>query len=146
MFRKGHTPHNKGKSSLTMWIEHGRRVIKFADQSRCYYARHLMEESIRRKLHKNEQVHHIDGNSLNDDLSNLAIMDIREHTSLHSTGKKYPERQRKVKKNCLTCGGGMMVKPSKLERTKFCSLECKNTFQKSNIDIKTGRFKKWVLL
>lgn len=44
---------------------------------------YIMEQHIGRKLNKNECVHHIDGNRSNNDISNLQLMTIGEHSRLH---------------------------------------------------------------
>lgn len=49
--------------------------------------RWIMEEHLGRKLLPNENVHHIDGNPGNNDLSNLIILTKSAHHSLH--GKNY---------------------------------------------------------
>jgi uracil-DNA glycosylase family 4 len=49
--------------------------------------RFLLECKIGRKLKKDEQCHHIDGNKLNDSEDNLQLLTIQNHTSLHATGK-----------------------------------------------------------
>ena len=45
---------------------------------------HIMEEHIGRRLRHDEAVHHIDGNKLNNDISNLQLMKHAEHTALHN--------------------------------------------------------------
>lgn len=47
----------------------------------------VMEEALGRKLEKNEVVHHIDGNKENNDISNLMVMDYREHARMHALMK-----------------------------------------------------------
>lgn len=43
----------------------------------------VVEEHIGRRLSSDEIVHHIDGNKLNNDISNLQVMTRGEHSSLH---------------------------------------------------------------
>ena len=55
--------------------------------------RKTMEDYLGRKLNDNEIVHHIDGNKLNNDISNLQVMTRSEHSRYHrlkeiSEGKK----------------------------------------------------------
>lgn len=45
--------------------------------------RRIMEEHIGRKLKPTEIVHHIDGNKLNNDISNLKIVSRKEHIEIH---------------------------------------------------------------
>lgn len=55
------------------------------------YPRFLMEQSLGRPLAKNEHVHHIDENPLNNNLSNLEVLSAREH-AIHHHGK-YHDRE-----------------------------------------------------
>jgi len=40
---------------------------------------------------KQEVIHHLDGDSLNDDFANLQLMTSSEHSSLHNKGEKHPK-------------------------------------------------------
>jgi hypothetical protein len=51
--------------------------------------RQVMERFLKRKLNKNEIVHHIDENTLNNGLDNLLLISRGEHTALHHALKKY---------------------------------------------------------
>ena len=62
------------------------------------YPRILMEEKLGRPLEPNEDVHHIDGNKLNNNLDNLAIVMHGEHQKQHS------EKFFDTKENCCVCG------------------------------------------
>lgn len=57
----------------------------------------VIEKSKKRKIRKNEIVHHIDGNPKNNKLSNLRTMTSRAHVKLHNT--KYPLDERRKKYN-----------------------------------------------
>ena len=55
--------------------------------------RAIMEEALGRRLKPNEIVHHKDGNKQNNDISNLEVMERRDHSRLHrlkelESGKK----------------------------------------------------------
>ena len=52
---------------------------------------HVMEEILGRKLAKDEVVHHLDGNKLNNDPSNLQVMTRAEHSRLHMQGSHNTE-------------------------------------------------------
>lgn len=47
------------------------------------------------EIPKGYAIHHIDENPLNNDLSNLEAMPVREHSSLHSSDPKHLKKQRK---------------------------------------------------
>ena len=54
------------------------------DGKRYKEHRYIMEKKLGRKLKDNEVVHHIDGNGLNNDLSNLELMGKSEHSKTHA--------------------------------------------------------------
>ena len=58
----------------------------------------LMENHLGRLLIPTEVVHHIDGNKINNVISNLELMNCREHVGLHSRGKRVVELR------CPECG------------------------------------------
>ena len=66
--------------SKTYLDENG--YLRFKDSKKLVH-RWMMEKRIRRKLKKNEDVHHIDGNKLNNDISNLRLMKAEDHHQLH---------------------------------------------------------------
>ena len=45
--------------------------------------RHIMEQHLGRTLNKKELIHHVDGNSLNNVIENLEIIDRAKHTAIH---------------------------------------------------------------
>ena len=62
------------------------------------YPRYLMEQKLGRSLRHNEDVHHLDNNPLNNDLSNLEVRLRGEHQREHST--KYHDKTM----TCSYCG------------------------------------------
>jgi hypothetical protein len=52
------------------------------------YHRFVMEQYLDRQLSPNEEVHHIDGNKLNNSVANLQVLSKQEHTSVTFKGKK----------------------------------------------------------
>lgn len=64
------------------------------------YPRVLMEKELGRPLLKTEDVHHKDGNPLNNDIDNLEIIDHRIHVKGHAL--KYKELD--TEEICCVCG------------------------------------------
>lgn len=52
------------------------------------YPKLIMEQFLGRKLLPQEQVHHIDENPLNNEISNLKVVILGEHQSFHSKKQK----------------------------------------------------------
>jgi hypothetical protein len=52
-----------------------------------YEHRMIMQDAIKRPLHKDEHIHHIDENPLNNNLSNLMVVTKREHIMIHNPSK-----------------------------------------------------------
>ena len=57
-------------------------------------SRAIMAAKLGRKLGRDEHVHHIDGDQLNDSVINLALLNHSEHMSLHKTGAKHSKESR----------------------------------------------------
>lgn len=96
------------------------------------YARYLMCIKEKRILLSNEDVHHIDHDQTNDDISNLEILNEKIHTSLHKL--KGP-----VKTICTYCKkeyietrshySGRLAKKSE----PFCSISCINVVKNARM-------------
>ena len=74
------------------------------------YPRILMEQKLGRPLEPNEDVHHIDGNPLNNDLTNLTVIQHGKHQQEHST--KYVN----TTETCVICGKFFQVTVHKWSR------------------------------
>jgi len=80
-------PHNKGKGNG--WLnKKGYREIR-VNKVIVKEHRHLMELHLKRKLFKNEDVHHIDGIKHNNDLSNLQLISHSDHSIITSSNRVY---------------------------------------------------------
>lgn len=83
-FVKDNAPSWKGGRRINngyWWIHNP----QFNGRKSNYVAEHrfIMETLLGRKLSRNEEIHHIDGNCLNNDIKNLCIMSPREHARIH---------------------------------------------------------------
>lgn len=61
------------------------RIRNTRTQTSIPYARFLIECYLQRELESNEDVHHIDGNKLNDAIENLEVIKHGEHISQHKS-------------------------------------------------------------
>jgi hypothetical protein len=77
----------------------------------------IMAHILGRPLTEEEQVHHIDGNPLNNDPANLQVTFSKPHMCLHK--QIYPDG-----KVCANCGKPFIVNPRKRKRNKCCSPQC----------------------
>ena len=98
------------------------------------YPKYLMEVHLDRYLKENETIDHIDGNPLNNDLSNLQIIDRQKHA--------YNDvfRNEDIVVKCEYCGKEFIIPGAKIhERNRkdkhqsgyFCSRQCSGKYGKS---------------
>lgn len=116
--RKGLPDISEGMLMSKLYVyrskkDHRERYIKTDDngnRSWGSYPRILMEEKLGRPLEPDEDVHHIDEDVTNNDLSNLEVVKHGEHQRKHST--KYIDTVEK----CQICGCNFVMKGSKWAR------------------------------
>ena len=110
-----------------------RLVLVFKDKTKksISYPKYLMEKHLNRYLSENETVDHIDGNPLNNDLSNLRVLDRSEHC------KNDVVRNKDVTTTCIYCGkeftisGNSMHNRNRKDKNNsgyFCSKECSGKY------------------
>lgn len=102
--------------------KHTRTRLLFRNGKKVRAHRWIMEQHIGRRLLSNEVVHHIDGDPLNNELSNLLVMDETEHQRLH---KRIPLAY----KDCAYCGESFLGQGKHRHRQKCCSKECAQTIR-----------------
>ncbi len=120
------------------------RVVLIHDNGRTQtlsYPRFVMESYLGVTLDPNEDVHHIDGNVENNDISNLEVVWHKDHCKEHSLKYKEP-----ILVNCFYCGSEFELSTARqsqrnrdIKRGKqgpFCSRRCSGKYgadvQKSN--------------
>lgn len=93
---KENNPNWKGGEYINRGYKYIRVPEDTIDSYRGYIREHryVMSNHLGRPLNISEHIHHIDGNKLNNNISNLTIMTNSEHLSLH-----YPKGS-KFGKNC----------------------------------------------
>lgn len=80
---RAHTGENNPSFKRGYFInENGYKKIR-VENTYKYEHRYLVEQSLGRKLRNDEDVHHKDGNKLNNSLDNLEVLSKKEHTRLH---------------------------------------------------------------
>lgn len=77
--------------------------------------RYIMESILGRNLEKNEVVHHINGDKLDNRLKNLQVMSKESHISLHHKGKTIPNEIKLRISKKLT--GNKLSESSKLKKS-----------------------------
>jgi len=85
---------NSPMQSVKHIYKHGEYAGVTVNGKKVHIHRLLMEYEIKGKLSRRLYVHHLDGNKMNDTLSNLSIMIGTAHTSHHTKGLKRNEQQR----------------------------------------------------
>ena len=99
-FQKGNTLGRKFESGKRHWNWKGGYKYYHSGNGRTKYRRikinnkyiaehrYVMGQSIGRKLKRNEIVHHLNGNGLNNRIENLEIISQIKHNKIHRTGWK----------------------------------------------------------
>lgn len=131
-------PYLEFKAAYLVTNKEPRRnvILLRNDNSRTItsYARYLMSIHLGRLLSKTEHVDHIDGNRMNDTLSNYQILTQRQNNQKASQGRK------SVRMICPNCG---RIFEKELNKThlqkggKFtsCSMSCKNEILKKGYSL-----------
>lgn len=110
-----------------------RITLVFSDKSKkgISYPKYLMEMHLNRYLKEDETVDHIDSNPLNNDISNLRVLNRKEHCTNDAL------RNKDVEVYCAYCGKKFSIKGSTLGNRNrkdrhqsgyFCSRQCSGKY------------------
>jgi hypothetical protein len=116
-------------------------ILTFYDEKRktISYPKYLMEVYLDRYLLQNETVDHIDGDFLNNDLSNLQVLDRKIHAE-NDVLRNYD-----ISVNCTYCNASFTIEGSKVHYRNnrcekqsgyFCSKSCSGKY---GAEIQNGR-------
>lgn len=108
----------KGSTTITR----GYRKVKVGVRDYRFEHRLVVEASIGRRLDRREEVHHINGDKLDNRLENLQVVSPTEHQAIHDFG---PAMRRRISLTCEHCGATFERRP-KLEGQRFCSRSCRS--------------------
>ena len=99
-----------------------------AGDSRVLLHRHIMSIHLGRWLTKEEHVHHIDGNKLNNSIENLEVLSNKEHAERHYGAAKYNHESQRAyaEYTCKHCSTAF--RPLKRSQHLFCSEKCSHSF------------------
>ncbi len=113
----------------------GRQIISIRVNGRKTsksYPKYLMEQFLGRDLLEDETVHHIDGNPLNNEFSNLKILDRAEHS------KQDAKKVKSIIITCVLCGNKaeknaryLTGNSKKGKAGPFCSRSCAGKYGKA---------------
>jgi len=115
---------------------HGRFRVWKPEHERAYNEGYILRAIVAYEEYNNEivtkdyDIHHIDGNKLNDKKENLMKIKHGKHTTLHSYKK-----ETHIKRICKTCGNEFEIEKWRLndntKRGKYCSTTCLHNRRKT---------------
>lgn len=111
----------------------GSKVLKRGKSFSMAYARARMQAILSRKLTKEEEVDHVDGDCTNDRDSNLQVLATEDHKEKSSSENSRRSSKRTVER-CPKCGEEFECRPSRKRaavekgRKPCCSRSCSSSF------------------
>jgi len=125
--RSSSNSKNKSKQNYFFGFVYDRRIKR----SRKISLHRFVWESNNGPIPSGNIIHHIDGNPLNNDISNLAAIPERDHLSKYHGEGKYKNAKEKI---CERCGSTFKAKT---KRSRFCR-ECADIMVHSSKE-----YRKW---
>ena len=87
-----------------------------------------LELGLTKEQMKNYDVHHIDGDKDNNDISNLQLINKIQHATMHAEKQLHT----KTVKICEWCGGEYESSSNVAHKQRFCSNKCKAKYRRVN--------------
>ena len=87
-----------------------------------------LELGLTKEQMKNYDVHHIDGNKDNNDISNLQLINKIQHVTMHAKEQLHT----KIVKICEWCGEEYESSSNVAHKQRFCSNKCKAKYRRAN--------------
>lgn len=87
-----------------------------------------LELGLTKEQMKNYDVHHIDGDKDNNDISNLQLINKIQHATLHASKQLHT----KIIKICEWCGEEYESSSNVAHKQRFCSEKCKMKWRRAN--------------
>lgn len=87
-----------------------------------------LELGLTKEQMKGLDVHHIDGNKDNNDISNLQLINKLQHTKMHASKQLHT----KIIKICEWCGEEYESSSNVAHKQRFCSNKCKVKYRRAN--------------
>lgn len=114
------TQNNHGY--LLVWVGHEH---PYAMRGRLLEHRLVMEKALGRYLTREEHVHHINGDKVDNRLENLRLMTPTEHQQLHAATDHIHVQPRHITLTCKRCTNTYLRKPSRAAESNYCSAACR---------------------
>jgi len=102
----------------------GYRIVKVGVRKYQLEHRLVVEADLGRPLRSDEEVHHLNGDKLDNRAENLEVLSPTDHQHRH--GASVRARRTRVTFTCQHCGAAYERKASRAGETRFCSASCRS--------------------
>jgi hypothetical protein len=102
----------------------GYRVVKVGIRQYKLEHRLVVEAAIQRQLTPDEEIHHLNGDKLDNRRENLLLVSPSEHQGYHAD--HIQRMRRRVKVTCEWCGTDFERRPKVARVQRYCSRSCRS--------------------